>query len=142
MSIIVGMVNHIGIFVNNLKAMLDFYETVLGMKRHHHFTVEAKNIKDLFGVEYPAEVWVLEAENINIELIRLLKTESGKPEIVNGLHHIAFKIAQPEEIVNQARDLGLPVNRTFHKDHMVYFIKDLEGNSIEISEKKETDRSI
>ena len=128
------MINHIALFVRDFEPMLKFYEEVLGFKRHHSFSVDPKNIQELFGIESSADAQVLEAGNIRIEFIKLsVLPEPANPKSIYGFHHIAIKVENPEVIIGRAKKHGSQITQTFHKDHMVYFLKDPEENSIEIS---------
>jgi len=129
------MINHIAIFVKKIDMMLKFYEEVLGFKRKRAFAIEAKSMHELIAIDSSAEAYLLEAENIRLELIRL-----SKPQPVNahksiyGFHHIAIKVKSPELIIDKALEFGSTITQTFHKDHTIYFIKDPELNSIEVSQ--------
>ncbi len=133
------MINHIGLFVKDFEPMLKFYEEIFSFKKHHSFSVEPKNIKELFGIDCSAEAWVLETENLRLELIKLshIITEV-KEKLQYGYHHLAIKTDNPDTIIKKAKKYGTPIVQTYKGDHMIYFVKDPEGNSIEVSEARKS----
>lgn len=83
---------HIGIKVTNMEKSLDFYTKVL----------ECKVLKDY---TYPeSHIVFLDAHGTIIELIY---KEENKERVMGPVEHIAFKVENLEEKMNQLREFGI-----------------------------------
>lgn len=108
-------VNHIGLSVKNLDAMVEFYQNGSGYEVIYRESVSNNpNADKLFGhsgVEY--EIAVLEAPNMLFELIEF-KHNADKPTVRMavegpGMTHTCFQTAESDSGYRRFRDAGLEI---------------------------------
>ena len=108
-------VNHIGLSVKNLDAMLDFYQGVSGYELVHRETVSNNPAADkLYGVDNIAyEIAVLEAPNMLFELIEFShnanKPTTRMPVQGPGMTHTCFQSASADSGYHKFRAAGADI---------------------------------
>jgi len=92
---------HIGIAVNKIDEALQVFETTLGLKLEQTRTVEAQKVKIAF----------LQVGNTKIELLEPTDRETTVAKFLEkkgeGIHHIAFKVTDIEDMLRQLKDKGI-----------------------------------
>jgi len=131
---------HVGYLVQDRLVMADFYRAVLGFEIAYTFRVPAPNMREIMEIDTEAEVTVLKLDGIRLEFIELKHPPVNKaPSFHFGMHHIALRVASPEDVVKHASSLGSRVRQTFRQDHITYYMEDPEGNTVEVSKIRGTD---
>jgi len=92
---------HIGIAVNKIEEALQVFENVLGLKLEKTRTVEAQRVK----------IALLHVGETKIELLEPTDREGTVAKFLEkkgeGIHHIAFKVADIEDMLRQLKDKGI-----------------------------------
>ena len=111
-------IGHIGIVARDLDRAVDFYTGPMGLRLTERFTYPEEAIGH--GVHVAAGAFVRCDSTHHCISIFVLKDGSapvgtGEPiegPLDHGLHHIAFELATPEELLGkyrQLRDAGVPI---------------------------------
>ncbi len=143
-------IDHVNLVVADMRAMIDFYCKVLGMRLARQVTISGPWIDDVTALkDVSADVAFLEAPSgPTIELIYYHRPQGSRAqgqEIPNtfGLRHIAFRVSDIEGLVAAIRAAGVPLVSEIHcvptaqvayaqtQKRLVYF-RDPEGNLLEL----------
>lgn len=94
-------IEHIGIAVSDLKASIDFYERILGLKCYKIEEVPDQKVRTAF----------LMAGETKIELLESTDPEGPVGKFIEkrgeGIHHIAFAVENIEEHLAHAESQGI-----------------------------------
>jgi catechol 2,3-dioxygenase-like lactoylglutathione lyase family enzyme len=103
--------SHIGITVRDLDRSVAFYTEVLGMRLTERFEYPAEEVGH--GVTVAAGAFVrCDATHHRISIFQLKDGLSPDLAPMLGLHHIAFEMATPAELLEKFRELrdrGVPI---------------------------------
>ena len=143
-------IDHVNLVVTDMRAMVDFYCRVLGMRLARQVTICGPWIDDVTGLEdVTADVAFLEAPSgPTIELLHFHRPQGSRAPgqgIPNtfGLRHIAFRVTDIEQLAATIRAAGVPLVSEIHgvpteqvpfgqtRKRLVYF-RDPEGNLLEL----------
>jgi catechol 2,3-dioxygenase-like lactoylglutathione lyase family enzyme len=124
-------IQHVGITCENLERSEEFYVKYLGFKKIRKFIVPEEEIKRIFGIDSPANVSVLKAENQEIELFYY---ENNKNKFDMGkISHINLMVSDREAVYRKIISdgyQGILIDRAGGRK--TYFVKDPEDNLIEL----------
>jgi len=94
-------IDHIGIAVNSLEAVLPFYTEVLKLRMLGMEVVESQRVKVAF----------LEAGEIKLELLEPVSEESPIAKFIEkrgeGIHHIALGVESIEARIREIKEKGI-----------------------------------
>ena len=124
---------HVGIFVDNLERVGRFYSALLGFVQKKEMTLDAKTMQGLFGVRRRARVRYLERYGFGVELICFEKARvRARKKRTAGLDHWTLLVQDKDRFCVQLKKRKVPVIKVARPLGFVYFIKDPEGNLIEV----------
>jgi catechol 2,3-dioxygenase-like lactoylglutathione lyase family enzyme len=143
-------IDHVNLVVGDMRAMIDFYCGVLGMRLAREVQISGPWIDDVTGLtDVTADVAFLEASSgPSIELLYYHRPEGsrapgqGVPNTL-GLRHIAFRVLDIDRLAAAIRAAGVPLVSEVHRvptaqvafahaqKRLVYF-RDPEGNLLEL----------
>ena len=121
------LLDHLAITSGNKQNALSFYRDFLYFEERYTFSIPENVSETFFPGKTIKEILVLEKENLKLEIFII----EGK-EPIPAIQHFCITHTNFDQIIKQAPARGVPVLKVFHKDHDVYFIKDSDGNMIEI----------
>ncbi len=143
-------IDHVNLVVADMRAMIDFYCNVLGMRLARQVTISGAWIDEVTGLsDVKADVAFLEAPSgPPIELLYYHRPQGSRiegQEIPNtiGLRHLAFRVTDIERLAAAIRSAGVPLVSEIHcvptaqvpyaetQKRLVYF-RDPEGNLLEL----------
>ncbi|KAB7708833.1 methylmalonyl-CoA epimerase [Bacillus aerolatus] len=94
-------VDHIGIAVSSLEETMRFYTEQLGLVHMKTEEVASERVKVAF----------IDAGNVKLELLEPLNNESAIAKFIEkrgqGIHHIAFKVQNIEERIQEIKKNGI-----------------------------------
>jgi catechol 2,3-dioxygenase-like lactoylglutathione lyase family enzyme len=137
---------HVGLVVNNLDLMIDFYKKVFKAEPVSRGILEGREVDDILGLRrVKLEFVKFKTENIDFELIKYTR-----PRItpVRSRNHIAITVDNIDGAFTRLKTLGFKFFATpkVMKDSGVKmcFGEDIEGNLFEIVEdiKKEQKKDV
>jgi methylmalonyl-CoA/ethylmalonyl-CoA epimerase len=95
------LIDHVGVAVEDLDSALALYRDALGMTAVHREVVEEQGV----------EAVLLDVGDGHVELLRPLSAETAVGKFLArrgpGLHHIAYRVADVEEALDQLSAAGL-----------------------------------
>lgn len=96
-----GLIDHIGVAVDDLDAALALYEGNFGMPVAHRETVEAQGV----------EAVLLDVGDCHVELLRSLGPETPVGRFLDrkgpGLHHVAYRVDDIDATLADLREQGI-----------------------------------
>ena len=126
-------IHHIGIVYNNFQKAVEFYRNI-GINQVGEFTISKDIASKLSLGKSEYKVKVLKKDNILIEVFHIKKprTAALKSKVKTGLHHFAIQVADKKKFIRRVRAKQIKVISLKRKTKTVYFLKDPEGNLIEV----------
>jgi methylmalonyl-CoA/ethylmalonyl-CoA epimerase len=96
-----GLIDHIGVAVEDLDAAIALYRDRFGMAEQHRETVEEQGV----------EAVLLEIGEGHVELLAPLGPETGMARFLEksgpGLHHVAYRTADIDAALESVRAAGM-----------------------------------
>lgn len=131
-----GSCDHIGLFCQNPEILVPFYTEKLGFENQGSKSISGEWMTQIFGIPSACQRIKLKFGSAVLEIF---VPQSGKsddkimPSL--GYNHWALGVEDKESFVRELESKGVPVLKLEGAGRFIYFIKDPEGNLIEISEK-------
>ncbi|WGS65453.1 methylmalonyl-CoA epimerase [Marinitoga aeolica] len=94
-------IDHIGIVVKSIKDALKLYNDLLGLEITGEEILEDRGLRVAFIKAGDTRIELLEPLNDNSEVSGFLAKKG------EGMHHIAYEVENVEEIIKNAKKLGL-----------------------------------
>ncbi|MFH1347228.1 MAG: VOC family protein [Candidatus Margulisiibacteriota bacterium] len=123
--------HHVGITCSDIRRSERFYIDNFGLENVQEMDVPAEIAKKIFGIDSPARIIFLKAENSIIELFDF--PEAKLKPTMGTISHIALSVASPKEAFDKMNGKGIEVvlidkgNGKYN-----YFVKDPDGVLIEL----------
>ena len=96
-----GLIDHIGVAVEDLDAAIALYEGTFAMPLAHRETVEEQGV----------EAVLLDVGACHVELLRPLGEDTAVGKFLAkrgpGLHHVAYRVDDIDAVLGQLRDAGV-----------------------------------
>ncbi len=96
-----GLIDHVGVAVDDLDAALELYEGTFGMPVAHRETVSEQGV----------EAVLLDVGDCHVELLRPLGPETPVGRFLErkgpGLHHVAYRVDDIEAALARLKDEGI-----------------------------------
>jgi catechol 2,3-dioxygenase-like lactoylglutathione lyase family enzyme len=129
--------HHFGILTKNVEKLKEFYVESLGFEEGETRLLPADLVDRIFGMPSPCYLTKLLRGSLVLEVFSLtdMDTQDRKPATV-GYNHWGMGVEDKERFVKNLKEDGASVLEIEHSDRMIYFVKDPEGNLIEIYEVK------
>lgn len=128
-------IQHLGITCKNISDSLKFYTENFDLVKIRESIVPQKETKQIFGVDSPAHIVTLKAENNQeIELFEFPEANNNNCRMGN-ISHFALFVGNRRETLNKFIAKGLKTIYIDRGDNrFVYFAVDPDGNLIELRE--------
>jgi methylmalonyl-CoA/ethylmalonyl-CoA epimerase len=129
-------IEHIGIAVSNLKAAIEFYEKVIGLKCYSIESVPDQKVRTAFFMIGETKIELLEPTDTEGPVGKFIEKRG------EGIHHIAFAVKNIEKQLKHAEKLGVKLIDTVPRkgaenlDIAFLHPKSTSGVLIEICEDK------
>jgi methylmalonyl-CoA/ethylmalonyl-CoA epimerase len=96
-----GLIDHVGVAVEDLEVGLALYETTMGMQLVHRETVEEQGV----------EAVLLDVGPCHIELLRPLSEDTPVGKFIarkgTGMHHVAYRTDDIEATLAELKERGV-----------------------------------
>lgn len=128
--------NHIGIFTGHHKRLLDFYMPVLGFKKEYQTVLSKEVMYLIFGIPYECHMVKLIGGGIVLEVFWLdnYKLKSAG-RWMSGYNHFGLEVKDRDRFIKRLRArFKAGIIKVDRGGHFVYFIRDPDGNLIEVKE--------
>ncbi|MEA3500633.1 MAG: hypothetical protein U9R41_06440 [Candidatus Marinimicrobia bacterium] len=121
---------HLGITINNVNEVTNFYENIFKMKKVRSFELNTNLAEKIFNISQSVEVYLMQNDYIMIELF--VHNEIKRP----SFDHFCLSFNDRQNIVKKAMENDYEVIIKERKKSDLIFIKDNTGNIFEIKESK------
>ncbi|MBI4835001.1 MAG: VOC family protein [Planctomycetes bacterium] len=126
---------HIGLFTGNPAGALNFYTRKLGFREEKEEMVAAEVIRRVFGVDSACKLVKLSWESLSLEIFYpISKRIAKRRDLSAGYNHWGLRVFDREKFCNRLKRKKVPLIKIRRNNHSIYFIKDPDGNRIEIKE--------
>jgi len=134
-----GGCDHLGLFTGDIDGLASFYGRAFG------FTVEKDDVlplslaRSIFGIKSACRFVKLTAVDraggtaVALELFQPLDMKlEDRQGTAAGYNHWGLRVGDRAGVARSLRNRGVPVIEVDRKGHSVYFVKDPDGNLIEL----------
>jgi methylmalonyl-CoA/ethylmalonyl-CoA epimerase len=98
---VLGLIDHIGVAVNDLERGIALYEGTFGMRLAHRETVESQGV----------EAVLLDVGDGHVELLRPLGPDTAVGKFIDrrgeGLHHVAYRVEDIDATLERLKGAGI-----------------------------------
>ena len=119
---------HVALSILDRNEIEGFYMEVLGMELVRSFSLNKVLAKDIFGMEEETEVFLVQKDNLQLELF--LAPEKTD----HACEHLCFATTHREELFEKAKRNSYRVFRQEREFSDLVFIWDKSGNIFEVKE--------
>ncbi|MBN1222077.1 MAG: VOC family protein [Candidatus Aminicenantes bacterium] len=129
--------HHIGIFTRNPKRLIPFYTQGLGFSEGEMRVLPPDLMGKIFGLASECQLTKLSQDGAVIEVFSPVEYEVDdcSPR-TSGYNHWGLEVEDKEAYVRILEERGVPVLKVDNRGRTIFFVKDPEGNLIEIYERK------
>lgn len=136
-----GRCDHIGFFTNDSTRLVGFYRDKLGFSVEKEELLPPSIMRPIFGLPHPCRLIKLTAPAAKISEQPPLKVEIFHPvglrlprrrNGIVGCNHCSFTVKDKAHFLRKLRTRDVPVIEVRRNSHSVFFIKDPDGNRIEV----------
>ena len=127
--------DHIGIFTNDSRKLLNFYIKKLGFRKEKESILPKSIVKSIFGISCDCKLIKLASGNMMIEIFEPVSFRMRKRiKSSIGYNHWGYCVANRKKFIQKLKQKKVNVIEVKRNDHIVYFITDPDENRIEIRE--------
>ena len=127
--------HHLGIFTNNPQTLIRFYTEKLGFDQGATKLVSGELMDRIFGIPSPCTLTKLKLGQSVLEVIAPQNLNVKRRDFdVSGYNHWALGVADKKKFCQKLKQKGVAVLEVEREDRKIFFVKDPEGNLIEIYE--------
>jgi catechol 2,3-dioxygenase-like lactoylglutathione lyase family enzyme len=129
--------HHFGILARNPEKLIEFYVKKLGFEEGETRLLSADLVNQIFGIPSPSSLTKLKCGSLVLEVFSITDMDAQERKSVTaGYNHWGMRVEDKEQYVKDLKQKDVPVLEIEHSGRMIYFVKDPEGNLIEIYEVK------
>lgn len=133
MSNITSTCDHIGVFSNNYRRLLNFYVKKLGFREEFQTQLPASIIHKIFGIPCSCKFIRLVSGSVKLEIFQLFSGGlSKKHNRIIGYNHWGFRVKNKTAFCKRLKKKKVKIIEITRNKRKVYFIKDPDANLIEI----------
>ena len=134
----VDSIHHVGIFTNNPLKLIKFYTEKIGFKTETTKMVSETLMKEIFSISTECKLTRLKYGQIILEIFSPENIKlRQKEEDASGYNHWSLAVEDKDAFCQELINQGVSIIKAEHKGQFICFIKDPDGNLIEIYEMRE-----
>jgi catechol 2,3-dioxygenase-like lactoylglutathione lyase family enzyme len=127
---------HLGLISNHPEDMIRFYSEKLGFIEGESRTIPRELVQSLFGIPVECRMTKLHRGEITLEVfsppgLELVPCSDRQA----GYNHFGLWVDDRRQFCRKLAERGVEVIEAPYKDRFVFFVKDPDGNRIEIFER-------
>ena len=127
--------HHFGILARNPEKLKEFYIEKLGFEEGETRLLPADLVNQIFSIPSPCYLTKLKRGSLVLELFSLTEIEAEERKSATaGYNHWGLGVEDKERFVEDLKQQDVSVMEIEHSGRTIYFVKDPEGNLIEIYE--------
>jgi len=127
--------HHVGLFTNRPRSILHFYQRKLGLRKEYRTVLSRDIMNKIFGINIDCYMDKLTLDDLCIEVFHPKNMRKGKKiRKIVGINHFCLGVADKKKFCDKLEKKFRVRIIRIKKDnnYYVYFIKDPDGNLIEI----------
>ncbi len=125
--------DHVGLLTNNCKKLADFYISKLNFKKEKEEILPRSVARPIFGLPSDFIFIRLVSGNMKLELFQPTSLSLLKHRRRNaGFNHWGYCVADRKRFAKALERKNIPIIEIKRNAHFIYFIKDPDGNLVEI----------
>jgi len=128
--------NHIGLITRRPQTIINYYTSVLGFEQGESRTLSRDLMEAIFGIPIEATLTKLHFGKVILEVFSSDGDLREKDIHGCGYNHWGLSVDDKEAFIHEKETAGAYVLRIKYKDRFIFFIKDPDGNLIEVFENK------
>ncbi len=127
---------HLGLISNNPADLIRFYTGEMGFTEGESRTIPLELVRSLFGLPAECRMTKLHMGDITLEVFAPQGVElSTRTDEQAGYNHFGLWVEDKKRFCSRLAERGVEVIEAPYKDRFVHFVKDPDGNRIEIFER-------
>ena len=126
-------IQHVAIFTNNFKRSFNFYTKKLGLKKEKEKVIPKNIMTKIFGVPHNCKLTLVTNNDARVEIFSC-SSDIFKRRLNTslGYSHWSLIVKDNERFCRNLARRKVPVIKIKRESRFTYFIKDPDGNRIEI----------
>jgi len=128
--------NHIGLITRNPQTIINYYTSVLGFEQGESRTLGRDMMEAIFGIPVEGKMTKLHFGKVVLEVFSCDGELKDRDIYGCGYNHWGLSVEDKEAFIQDKESAGAFVLRIKYKDRFIYFLKDPDGNLIEVFENK------
>ena len=126
---------HLGLISDDPATLIRFYTEKLGFSEGEHRTIPRDLVQEIFGLPVECRMLKLHRGDITLEVFSSQDIKlTPRADTQIGYNHFGLWVEDKKQFCRQLADQGVEVIEAPYKDRFVFFVKDPDGNRIEIFE--------
>jgi len=131
--------NHIGVTSADPEGLIRFYTDKIGFAREGEKKIPSVLMEQIFGIDSPCRLIKLRLGRVVLEVFDFQTTTAPHlRECTVGINHWGLEVENKMSFIRKLRQRSVPLIEADGKGHTIYFIRDPEGNRIEVFERKKS----
>ncbi len=127
------IIHHIGLFSRTPEKLIEFYTQKLGFDWVDAKSISKEWMTQIFNAPSACQLVKLRAGSLILEIFSSPEIKlKNQVDLATGYNHWGLGVEDKESFVRELESKGIPVLKLRATDRFIYFIKDPEGNLIEI----------
>jgi catechol 2,3-dioxygenase-like lactoylglutathione lyase family enzyme len=127
---------HLGLFSRNASNLIRFYTEKLGFQEGESRTVSRSLMEDIFGLAEESRMTKLSRDDLTLEIFSLSDVApASEADCHIGFNHFGLWVEDKEAFCRTIKDQGATVIKSAYRDRFIFFVRDPDGNRIEIFER-------
>ncbi len=123
------MLNHIGMVINNVSEIENFYQNILGMEIVKQFKLDRELSNKIFKINRETDVYIMQKDDLILELFVAQNSDSVSYD------HLCISVHSRWKLIEKAKKDNYTCLIIPRKNYDIVFIKDNSGNIFEVKER-------
>ena len=129
--------DHIGIFTNHYQRLVSFYIRKMGFEKEKEERLSKSVMQSVFGIASEGKFTRLVSGDMKMEIFSLVGGHLRKKDNQTiGYNHWSACITDKKKFLSGLNGKGVKIITIKRNDHFVFFVKDPDGNRIEVKDCK------
>jgi nicotinamidase/pyrazinamidase len=125
--------DHVALFTKRAGRLRQFYIGTLGFKQEREEHLPRSLVKAVLGLDAECLMIRLVSGEVKLELFQPTTDQLTKRlNATSGLHHWGYEVGNKKAFLRMLRKRNVPILQGKRGDRQVYFLKDPDGNRVEI----------
>lgn len=127
--------HHVGIFTNRPQALISFYTEKMGFQKGETKTLTEDLMERIFRVSMACTLFKLTLDRVILEIISPQTHEPEKrAKRMMGYNHWGLSMCNKRAYCAELEEKGVPFIKVGEEDRFLFFVRDPDGNLVEICE--------